>query len=329
MVKKRSNVFGSSSGSDSDSDSYFRKVGNTKRKKKPPIFDTIKTNNIDRPGCENKSDEEEDYMNYSLENSFNENRDDEYDPKSKKYEGLKYDEVQRIKREEALSQSLFSSQHANKSIGLSIMEKMGFKVGDSLGNVENNKKILINPLDVQIKTNRLGVGASGSKHNSQLGPQAEVDVQEYRERIQNSKTTSKNAFVTSKAMKICFELSGDSEKYYNDKEIFKPQAVNILWRPYVIDMVEKDEANRFKQKVVRIDEAKKREYLTSTSPNNEGTNNDCELYLLSEPLDRLERLLKYMRSTHNYCFFCGCSFNNQEDLLVSCPGIHEEDHLDL
>lgn len=325
MVKRKPNVFGSSS--DSDSDSEYHKVVNNKRKKKPPIFDTIENNDIDRRGCENEHDEEEDYMKYSTENLLNEDKEEKDDFNSKRFEGMKYDEVQQVKREEALSQSLFTNKHAKKSIGLSIMEKMGFKVGDSLGNAGKDEKIVTTPIGVLIKTNRLGIGASNSKQNNQSGPQTEVDVLEYRDRIQKSKTSSKNEFMINKAMKICFELSGDSEEYYNDKNIFKPQEVNILWRPYVIDIIEKDLANRLNQKVIRIDENKEPESRTCT--NREKPDKDYELYLLSDPLDKLERLLKYMRHSHHYCFYCGCSFKDQEDLIGSCPGIHEEDHLDL
>lgn len=325
MVKRKPNVFGSSS--DSDSDSGYHKVVNTKRKKKPPIFDKIKNNNIDKHGCENEHDKEEDYMKYSTENLLNEDKEGKDDSNPKRFEGMKYDEVQQIKREEALSQSLFSNKHANKSIGLSIMEKMGFKVGDSLGNAGKDEKIITTPIDVLIKTNRLGIGASNSKQNSQSRPQTEVDVLEYRDRIQKSKIGSKNEFMINKAMKICFELSGDSEEYYNDKEIYKPQEVNILWRPYVIDMIEKDLANRFNRKVIRIDENTEPESRIST--NREKSDKDYELYLLSEPLDKLEKLLNYMRHSHNYCFYCGCSFKDQEDLIEGCPGIHEEDHFEL
>ena len=326
MVKRKSNVFGSSS--DSESDSEYHKIENAKRKKKPPIFGEIKNNDIDKRGCENEHDEE-DYMEYPTEDLPNDDKEGKYDSNSNRFEGMKYDEVQKIKREEALNLSLFTNKHANKSIGLSIMQKMGFKIGDSLGNSGKDKTIITNPIDVLVKTNRLGIGASNSTEKGQLGPQTEMDVLEYRDRIQKSKTNSKNEFMINKAMKLCFELSGDSEEYYKDKEIFKPQEVNILWRPYVIDMIEKDHANKFHRKVIRIDENTGSGSESETYTSKEIPDKDYELYKLSEPLDKLERLLTYMRLSHNYCFYCGCSFKDQEDLAKGCPGIHEEDHFDL
>ncbi|CUM53561.1 uncharacterized protein AC631_02358 [Debaryomyces fabryi] len=322
MIKRKANVFGSSS--DSDSDSEYHKSVNTKRKKIPPIFDAIKNSDSHKHGCETEQDGEEDYMKYSAKND---GKDGDDEPNPRRFEGMKYDEVQQFKREEALKQSLFTDKFAKKSIGLSIMEKMGFKVGDSLGSSKMDKRVLTKPIDVQIKTNRLGVGASNK--NNQLEPQAKVDVLEYRERIQKSKENSKIGLITNKAMKLCFELSGDSEEYYNDKEIFKPQEVNILWRPYVIDMIEKDLAKMFKQKVIRIDEDKESVSGQPATSNKEETDKEYELYLLSEPLDKLEKLLNYMRDNYNYCFYCGFTYKNQGDLIENCPGVYEEDHLDL
>lgn len=34
----------------------------------------------------------------------------------------------------------------------------------------------------------------------------------------------------------------------------------------------------------------------------------------------------YVRSTHNYCIWCGYSFTSVEDLDENCPGLTREDH---
>mmetsp|Transcript_7975 Transcript_7975/g.9823 ORF Transcript_7975/g.9823 Transcript_7975/m.9823 type:complete len:323 (-) Transcript_7975:1466-2434(-) len=321
MIKRKANVFGSSS--DSESDSEYHKLANTKRKRKPPIFDAIKNNDTHKPGCETEDDD--DYMKYLVTDE----KEGNDDSNPRRFEGMKYDQVQEVKRDEALKRSLFTDKHANKSIGLSIMEKMGFKVGDSLGSTKSDERVLKKPIDVQIKTNRLGIGASNKENDSQLGSQTKVDVLEYRERIQKSKETRKNELITNKVMKLCFELSGDSEEYYNDKENFKPEEVNLLWRPYVINMIENDLVKRFKQKVIRIDEDKRPASPQPTPLNKEGSDKEYELYLLSEPMDKLEKLLNYMRNKYNYCFYCGFTYKDQEDLIENCPGVNEEDHLDV
>lgn len=42
--------------------------------------------------------------------------------------------------------------------------------------------------------------------------------------------------------------------------------------------------------------------------------------------ERLRLLLEYLRSHHLYCLYCGCKFNDIEDMNQSCPGIDEDDH---
>ncbi|KAL8279948.1 hypothetical protein RQP46_007529 [Phenoliferia psychrophenolica] len=41
---------------------------------------------------------------------------------------------------------------------------------------------------------------------------------------------------------------------------------------------------------------------------------------------RLALTLAYLRNTYNYCFWCGCQYNDKDDLKTSCPGEDEQDH---
>ena len=36
--------------------------------------------------------------------------------------------------------------------------------------------------------------------------------------------------------------------------------------------------------------------------------------------------LVYLRDRYSYCLFCGCQYEDQEDMTSCCPGINEEDH---
>ncbi|KAG8742311.1 hypothetical protein FRC10_001669 [Ceratobasidium sp. 414] len=42
--------------------------------------------------------------------------------------------------------------------------------------------------------------------------------------------------------------------------------------------------------------------------------------------ERLAGLVEYLRSKYFYCFWCGASYDNQEDLEQNCPGLDEDDH---
>jgi hypothetical protein len=45
-----------------------------------------------------------------------------------------------------------------------------------------------------------------------------------------------------------------------------------------------------------------------------------------DPVLRLTRSLRYLRERYSYCMFCGCQFDDDEDLTANCPGPTEEDH---
>ena len=43
-------------------------------------------------------------------------------------------------------------------------------------------------------------------------------------------------------------------------------------------------------------------------------------------LDRLEECLCYLRENYQYCLFCGCKFEDDDDLIQNCPGLLQVDH---
>ncbi len=44
------------------------------------------------------------------------------------------------------------------------------------------------------------------------------------------------------------------------------------------------------------------------------------------PEEQLLTLLHYLRATHCYCYYCGCSFEDEADMLGYCPGVLKADH---
>ncbi|GAA5925193.1 Cmg1p [Sporobolomyces koalae] len=41
---------------------------------------------------------------------------------------------------------------------------------------------------------------------------------------------------------------------------------------------------------------------------------------------RLALTLSYLRNHYHYCFYCGCQYNDAQDLAENCPGTEEDDH---
>ncbi|KAL4081715.1 hypothetical protein V8B97DRAFT_2106924 [Scleroderma yunnanense] len=46
----------------------------------------------------------------------------------------------------------------------------------------------------------------------------------------------------------------------------------------------------------------------------------------TQPRDRLNLVLTYLRDRHAYCFWCGVQYDDEEDIKQHCPGREEEDH---
>ena len=44
------------------------------------------------------------------------------------------------------------------------------------------------------------------------------------------------------------------------------------------------------------------------------------------PSEQLEMLTDYLRRSHLYCVWCGCAYNDEDDLRENCPGATREDH---
>ncbi|CAK5275744.1 unnamed protein product [Mycena citricolor] len=49
-------------------------------------------------------------------------------------------------------------------------------------------------------------------------------------------------------------------------------------------------------------------------------------FLRLQASDRLKIVLSYLRTSYSYCFWCGCQYENAEDLASSCPGEDEDAH---
>ena len=54
-----------------------------------------------------------------------------------------------------------------------------------------------------------------------------------------------------------------------------------------------------------------------------GDDDDCDLETLES---HLRKMIAYLRTTYFYCIYCGCSYEDENDLIANCPGISRDDH---
>jgi len=52
----------------------------------------------------------------------------------------------------------------------------------------------------------------------------------------------------------------------------------------------------------------------------------CLKFLGRPAPERLAEVIKYLRSKHHYCFWCGAQYKSAEEMGEQCPGTEEDDH---
>lgn len=224
------------------------------------------------------------------------------------------------------------------SIGLKMMQKMGFKLGDTLGKT-NDAGHLVEPLKVTPRLGRKGIGAThgGGKTTQRFHP---ASVQEYRESAKDKHEAARKKKTLVQLQKFCFAESGDEIKVFENTATI--EEVNVMWRKIAIDSVQ-----RKAKRTLLFDEEEKTQGLKSPkkgdsdcqkAPENslkvsaepkmeESAQSPDFLQLESLPVsDQLQALLIYTRDTYFYCPYCSVKYDSPKD-LENCPGPNESDHI--
>ncbi|KAI5965226.1 uncharacterized protein KGF55_001446 [Candida pseudojiufengensis] len=208
-----------------------------------------------------------------------------------------------------LDRSLFETNP--NSIGLSMMKKMGFNVGDSLGPIQSDsvKPFIKEPIPISTWIKKRGVGMLTSP--SIVG-YSEEQYQTIKLSNIDLLRLSKNSKILRRILKLCFDISGECEKYLNGD--YGIEDVNLLWRQYVEELEIKkhlrdsshSQAERLKLKA-RLDIFEKMDQV--------------------EIEEKTSQALDYLRNIHFYCFYCGHQYDSQKDLDANCPGKDEIFHI--
>ncbi|PSK33760.1 hypothetical protein C7M61_005226 [Candidozyma pseudohaemuli] len=260
------NVFGSSDDDDeSDHDIPKRPVKKLKLKSTPKMEQTEPV---------------EDYMSFTVE------EDDVKPPSSK-------------------AQTQDTSLFETKSVGLAMMQKMGFKVGDSLGGSDTGIK---EPIQAVQKKNRLGIGATSIIRKSEAEEKQDVDQLVSQRKQQLHQQNAANTVL--KLQRFCFTASGDDELVFNKEDAAK---VNILWRS-----VARKSISDLPRRRVLIDQ--------ETSQPDEEPDEELTSFEAKQPVEQLAQLIDFSRKNFLYCIYCLIQFSDSEDMAANCPGPDEEAH---
>jgi len=53
---------------------------------------------------------------------------------------------------------------------------------------------------------------------------------------------------------------------------------------------------------------------------------DAAQFLRLDPVERLDRVLRYLRAEYHYCFWCGTQYESSDEMQAECPGPDEDMH---
>ena len=257
-------------------------------------------------------------------------------------------------REIALATALPTS-----SKGFQMMAKLGFKQGSGLG-PEGNVSGRLEPLGVEIKGDRGGIGLSGERKRKIQG-EAEAEAKKvraeqtgFRERLAREQERTKLERLVQTAMRIAERMDQDKEpglghdgcsavgeeqeqkvSLVNPTNTSKPTwQINVLWRGLVREREKAEHQLRTRYDLQQgllqhppyENEEEKLDTVTFGREEEEIEGEDSELDAFSalEPAKRLQRLVEFLRETYYYCFWCKCCYTSSE--MDGCPGLKEDDH---
>lgn len=193
----------------------------------------------------------------------------------------------------------------NGSIGLSMMQKMGFKVGQTLGTGDSG---LAEPISVEVKKGRAGIGATRKlPKGTQITP---ATIDSFLSHSKLKAEEQRDLLYLWKLQKYCFQESGEDMEFLDGKILV--QEVNEMWRSYAV--------KTFCKKSGRVK-------LFGSTVDEEKVESDETLDFDKEPLrSQLLRLISYSRENYLYCPYCGIKFDSKEDMQGNCPGPYDHDH---
>lgn len=202
----------------------------------------------------------------------------------------------------------------SKNIGFKLLEKLGGYDGRS--GLGKDGKGISEPImiDVSIiesskKTKKTGLGIV-----SELRNKAKM-IKEYQDKLLNFK----NDLLKDFQIRCKY-----NDEYKRIKKSLK-SAKNIIFE---LDCKEGITENVLWPIIEVIDVNTDMETAKKEWNNNDalGIADDATEANLNESLESLANCLVYLRQNYQYCLYCGCKYEDIDDLNDNCPGISDEDH---
>lgn len=205
-------------------------------------------------------------------------------------------EVEKESREQGLQKSLTSE---NK--GFEMLSRMGYKTGQAIGKTSSG---IVEPIGIKIKDGRAGLGREAAikelweqkaaiRRERKSQTIETLNVDDYRKRMVEKSSNRKEIGDLGKCQRACEKL--------DQAEKVKEPVLCWFWP----DRRTKEEIEEEQERQLEDDEEQEEDYT------------NCQ---------KLEMLIKFLRTTYNYCHWCGVKFIDVTDLMENCPGPGKDDH---
>ncbi|ODQ67907.1 hypothetical protein NADFUDRAFT_48568 [Nadsonia fulvescens var. elongata DSM 6958] len=350
----------------------------------------------------NDSGDEEDYMNMSFSgnNHYSATNDIFKNSISNPKSRIVMDSGRKRARmtdtsnlEYAMNQSLLECEDAKSSVGLKLMESMGWKIGEALGKratsrvgdddaeLAESPRAILEPIVVSLRTSKAGIGSKllakpQSKKNFESETvQFEQVVSQYRKRVLAEHEEKRLETTLKRMQRVGIELE---EKDLEKTGVYIPQPnlkdlvpdtglrfdhddftlqryysqFNVLWRGLIIDGCKNSLVNVIKKQALSdfaknhcfplseangISQLAKYKDHETTSSNIEGSTENLSILECSKDMnlenfealplnEKLAMVYMGLRRRFFYCFWCGCSYKNVQEMQEFCPGVTEAVH---
>ncbi|KAF2187799.1 G-patch-domain-containing protein [Zopfia rhizophila CBS 207.26] len=241
--------------------------------------------------------------------------------------------------------------------GFKLMAKLGYKPGETLGKSENARK---EPIRVTIKENKnAGIGVDSEKKRKfreemeNEAKRVKVEEGDYRDRVRQENEEKRLEYELRNAQKTAQWLA-DEHKTATEKDASdtspasaeqKPlKSINVLWRGLVRRRLEGERNWRIRKSLddslprsqrlpIYVDEDEDADYklalgrdtgVTPIEDDLDEDDPDLEAFEAQPIVDRLLKVVEYLRQNHHYCFWC--KYKYPDATMEGCPGVTEEDH---
>ncbi|KAK3716675.1 hypothetical protein LTR37_006305 [Vermiconidia calcicola] len=262
-------------------------------------------------------------------------------------------------RAKAAREAALATQIDSSNKGAKMMARMGFK-GGALGRADDART---NPIELQMKDDRGGIGMDSDKKRK-LREAAEaadagekrqkVGLDEFRERSRAEREEKRAEGLMWGAMKVLegleaernaidlaqaekdvavHEADGARSESAAKEQVNRLRDANVLYRPLLKQRLEKERERKMRYDL--NNSLSTRNHAADSGEDREAIfdrrmddldDEDSELagFEALSPAGRLEKVAMESREKYHYCFWCKFRYPDAE--MDGCPGLGEDEH---